>query len=197
MNITAIDPGSSESAMVTIDENGDVKCAEKMPNDEIVRRLQDGFETHIVTVEMVASYGMAVGVEVFETVYWIGRFVEAAKNGNAEAVSRCYRSTVKLCRCKSASANDAAIRQSIIDEYGPTKELAIGTKGDPGPLYGIKADCWQALALALTVLELGVGETDVDFAAQVAARRDRKAAKKAKKAAKAARLVMVSREVVE
>lgn len=188
MNITAIDPGSSESAMVTIDENGDVKCAEKMPNDEIVRRLQDGFETHIVTVEMVASYGMAVGVEVFETVYWIGRFVESAKNGNAEYVSRCYRSTVKMARCRDSKANDAAIRQSIIDEYGPTKELAIGTKAGPGPLYGIKADCWQALALALTVLELGVGETDVDFAAQVAAKKAKKAAKKAKKDVKAVKI---------
>jgi hypothetical protein len=57
---------------------------------------------------------------------------------------------VKLHLCKSTKANDASIRQALIDRYGPGKERAIGTKKAPGPLYGVKADVWAALALAVT-----------------------------------------------
>ena len=30
------------------------------------------------------------------------------------------------------------------------KDKAIGSKREPGPLYGFKADLWSALALAVT-----------------------------------------------
>jgi hypothetical protein len=52
--------------------------------------------------------------------------------------------------CGSSRANDATIRQALLDRYGPGREKAVGTKANPGPLYGIKADLWQALALAVT-----------------------------------------------
>jgi len=55
--------------------------------------------------------------------------------------------------CGSARAKDQNIRQALIDRYGG-KETAIGKKQNPGPLYGIKADEWQALGLAITFLEL-------------------------------------------
>jgi len=46
-------------------------------------------------------------------------------------------------------ANDASIRQALIDRFGG-KDAAIGRKASPGPLHGIAADVWSALALAVT-----------------------------------------------
>ena len=55
--------------------------------------------------------------------------------------------------CGSAKAKDSNIRQAIIDRYGGDPKRCIGTKKAPGPLYGISADQWAALALALTAAE--------------------------------------------
>ena len=96
---------------------------------------------------MVASYGMPVGAEVFETVFWIGRFYERHENEGGR-VARVFRKDVKMHLCGQTKAKDSNIRQALIDRYGPGKEKAIGLKKTPGPLYGIKGDEWQALALA-------------------------------------------------
>jgi hypothetical protein len=52
--------------------------------------------------------------------------------------------------------NDAVIRQRLIDIFGPGKAVAIGTKKVKGPLWGLRSDEWQALALAVTFAERGV-----------------------------------------
>jgi hypothetical protein len=39
----------------------------------------------------------------------------------------------------------------LLDRFGPGREVAVGTKRAPGPLYGIKGDEWSALAVALTL----------------------------------------------
>jgi hypothetical protein len=89
---------------------------------------------------------MAVGCfEVFETVYWSGRFAEAY---GAARVDRVPRLKVKLHLCHDSRAKDGNIRQAILDRFGG-KDQAIGRKAAPGPLYGIAGDVWAALALAI------------------------------------------------
>ncbi len=103
-------------------------------------------------IEMIASYGMPVGAEVFQTCVWIGRFIETLERGDMkeEHIELMPRQKVKLALCQSARANDASIRQALIDRYGPGKDKAIGSKKIPGPLYGLKADLWSALAVGVT-----------------------------------------------
>lgn len=146
MIIAAIDPGTRESALVVWDGTA-VREAHILPNSELVVRLRtaDGpflrFANQLV-VEQVESYGMAVGRDVFETVWWAGRFCEAWR-GRFEMVPR---RTVKLHLCHSMKAKDANIRQALLDRFGPQ-----GTKKAPGLLYGITSHKWAALALAVTV----------------------------------------------
>ena len=148
MTLLAIDPGTTESAWV-LWRDGAPRLFAKEPNAAVRLLVRDPPEPiDRVAVEMVASYGMPVGREVFETVRWIGRFEESA--GQVPVVL-VYRQEVKLHLCHSAKANDAAIRQALLDRFGPGREQAIGTKKAPGPLYGISGDVWSALAIAVTV----------------------------------------------
>jgi hypothetical protein len=155
MKLLAIDPGPTESAWVEYDPDRRMPGEwTKEPNWKAIDRISDYYDG--LAVEMIASYGMAVGAEVFETCVWVGRFLErwASQTDGAEA-TRVFRREVKLHLCGSARAKDANIRQALIDRYGG-KEKAIGKKASPGPLYGMSGDCWSALAVAVTAAEVGV-----------------------------------------
>jgi hypothetical protein len=107
-------------------------------------------------IEQIASYGMAVGAEVFETVYWSGRFAQAF---GPERVDRIKRLEVKMHLCHDSKAKDANIRAALIDRFGGPASIrgpqkAKSKRGIPeapaGSLYGISKDTWSALAVALT-----------------------------------------------
>lgn len=140
--IVAIDPGPKESALV-IWNGKHIQTAVKEPNDDIRFRLSERYHRDVVC-ERVESYGMAVGREVFETCFWTGRFWEASAGGFLLVPRR----EVKLHVCGRPQAKDANIRQALIDRFG-----AKGTKKDPGLTYQLKADTWQAFALAVTTFD--------------------------------------------
>jgi hypothetical protein len=153
MTVLAIDPGSEQSAFVLFD--GEMNCiAEhgKVPNGELEESLRMLKWTPHIVIERIASYGMAVGAEVFETCVWTGRFMGAV-GYHGTPCHRLPRKDVKLHLCGQTKAKDSNIRQALIDRFGG-KEKAIGKKANQGPLYGLKADTWQALALAVTWLDL-------------------------------------------
>jgi len=141
--ILAIDPGNIESAYVLMDgyaavEFGKVTNAEMR---EIISRK--ACANLLVVIERIASYGMAVGKEVFETCEWVGRFTELA--GGAVYV---YRKDVKINLCGTNKAKDSNIRQALIDRFG-----VVGTKNKQGYFYGFKADVWSAYAVGVTYLD--------------------------------------------
>jgi hypothetical protein len=145
--ILAIDPGPVKSAWVVYDPDSPepiIQAGIEENDDLILRALNEEFEIEIdeVVIEMVASYGMAVGASVFETCVTIGRFVQLFSR---LPVSMMYRKDVKMHLCHSMRAKDANIRQAIIDRLGPP-----GTKKHPGKTFGVKADIWAALACAVT-----------------------------------------------
>lgn len=153
--ILAIDPGSVQSAWITYCD-GKPEEWDKEPNDVVLQRVVDA-TADVFAIESIASYGMAVGADVFETCLWSGRFIQAW--GDDASVLRVYRRDVKLHLCGSARAKDSNVRQALIDRYGGAggRRAAVGVKADQGPLYGVKADVWQALAVAITADETGVG----------------------------------------
>jgi hypothetical protein len=120
-------------------------------NDVLVTALRTGGLPDVVVIEKVESYGMAVGAEVFDTVWWAGRFAEAAER---VPVVMLPRRAVKLALCGDSRAKHANIRQALLDRFGGSS--AIGRKAAPGPLYGISRDVWSALAIAVTYTMQGV-----------------------------------------
>lgn len=157
MIVLAIDPGPEQSAFVRY-ENGRIDSFGMWPNDKIQSCKRAKYYPHgaHLVVEMIASYGMPVGAEVFSTCVWIGRFVQAWDS----AFTLLPRREVKLHLCGQARAKDGNVRQALIDRYGG-KDKAIGKKALPGPLYGIKADCWQALAVAVTWSDLNSAAKEI------------------------------------
>ena len=160
--ITAIDPGTTQSAFVRAgfkhksDNVLDIHSMDILPNEAMVEKLRSLNHFDDVAIEMVACYGMAVGKEIFETCVWIGRFIEAVESnlstGKRQPVTRVYRKEVKLTLCNSHRAKDANVRQALLDMYPPIgggKTPQVGTKNQPGPLYGVKSHLWSALAVAV------------------------------------------------
>ena len=142
--IIAVDPGPKESAYCVLKGETVVMFA-KADNMAVMDVLAEySSPENLLAVEMIASYGMAVGKEVFETCVWIGRFIEAFKGPHRYI----YRREVKIHICQSPKANDSNIRQALIDRFGEP-----GTKKEPGKLYGFKKDIWSAFAIGLTALE--------------------------------------------
>lgn len=149
MRILAIDPGPTMSAYVMLRDGAfNVGESAKLPNQAVrehVELMCDGAAVDLVACEQVRSYGMRVGAEVFDTVEFSGQLHEVVTWRGVEWLY-VPRLDVKLHICRSPLAKDANIRQALIDRLG-----GKGTKANKGPLYGVKADVWQALALAVTV----------------------------------------------
>lgn len=149
-HIFAVDPGNVQSAYVILDAQAlRPVTAQIVPNAELLQIIADYPDKGATAfvVEMVASYGMAVGETVFETVFWIGQFYAAAKPYLSR--SRIYRMDVKMNLCHNSRAKDANIRQALIDRFG-----IVGTKKDPGWFYGFKADMWAAYAVGVTFADI-------------------------------------------
>ena len=142
--ILAIDPGSTESAYVLLDNNYKIIKFNKCSNELMITNIQcmSAFDT--IVIEMIASYGMPVGAEVFETCVWIGRFMQTS---NCK-VERLYRKDIKLHLCNSVKAKDSNIIQALKDRFGDK-----GTKSMPGFFYGFSKDVWQAMAVAVVYLD--------------------------------------------
>lgn len=147
--ILAIDPGPVESAWVLYQNDQGagaryhaVVAFAKQPNEEVLRRVRNSAGTDRLVIEMIQSFGMPVGAEVFETCVWIGRFMQAYGGAKCD---RLTRATIKSNLCGSAKAKDANIRQALIDRFGGPQCIRKG-----GPLYKVSGDVWSALAVGVT-----------------------------------------------
>lgn len=148
MIVVALDPGTEQSALVTYDGLRVDRHFTASNENLWVELLKEfsGADACLV-VEDIQSYGMSVGVEVFRTVRFTG-FLEG--KWHPRPTHFLSRREIKLHLCHTVKATDSNIRQALIDRFGPTKERAIGTKKDPGPLYGLKGHEFAALAVAVT-----------------------------------------------
>lgn len=141
--ILGIDPGPNQTAFA-------LWCGDRLglfnilPNEEFISwiRVQSAMGS-IPAIEMIQSFGMPVGKEIFETVLLIGRVIEIYDCQGLKT-NLVYRKDIKLHFCGTNRAKDSNIRQALIDRFG-----SPGTKKNMGILYGVKKDIWSALAVAV------------------------------------------------
>lgn len=148
--ILALDPGPQVTGWAAL-EGMRVLDTGVVLNEQVLQMLQTGIGLVAwpseVAIEMIASYGMPVGREVFETCVWIGRFQQAWHR--PEAVRLVYRKDVKMHLCGTPRAKDPNVWQALLDKIGP-----VGTKKAPGPLYGVKSHARAAVAVGVTAFEV-------------------------------------------
>jgi len=157
--VLSIDPGNIESGWCLI--NDDYTVVEKGKDENIVLakniyNLYYKYNPDHIVVEMVASYGMAVGQTVFDTCVWIGRYLQQADEMGVPS-SRMYRKDIKMNICGQVRAKDSNIRQALVDRFSYERHKAKGGKGvkaDPGFFYGFSKDMWAAYAVGVTYLDL-------------------------------------------
>lgn len=161
MMVFAIDPGNEESAWCIMNDQYELLDFDKQPNRDVMNTLVfrlTNSSTAVslidnVVIERVASYGMPVGREVFETCEWIGRFSQEAEK--KADVNYIYRRDEKLCLCFDSKAKDTNIRAALIERFAKHDlKNGRGTKKDPDYFYGVKADIWAAIAVAVTYLDM-------------------------------------------
>ena len=147
--LIGIDPGPRESAFVVWGGDRVVRACD-MANAELAEYLDSASSP--VACEWIESFGMAVGREVFETVFAIGTFSQHAR------LRLVPRRDVKMHLCQSVRAKDGNIRQALIDRFG-----SVGTRKNPGPLFGISNHRWAALAVAVTAFDVATTEHEATF----------------------------------
>ena len=154
MQILAIDPGTTESAFCLMDGKCNVLDKGKVPNSDMLKYIWLNAKKidHLVC-EMVASYGMAVGAEVFETCTMIGQ-IERTADIKEIPRSRIFRIDEKIAICHDSRARDANIRQALIDRFAKHDlKRGTGTNKNPDHFHGFKSDIWAAFAVGYTYLE--------------------------------------------
>lgn len=153
MKILGIDPGTGQSGWVIYDsDNHSIIGSGIWDNEALLSAIPD-FNFDVMAIEMVASYGMPVGATTFETVFWVGRFAQLSESIN-RYVRRYYKKTdINPSICFNSNVKDAMIRRALLDMFpknGGGSEPSVGTKKQPGALYGINSHMFPALAVALT-----------------------------------------------
>jgi len=161
-NIVAIDPGSIESAFVILRDNGEVIEKRKIDNISLLNLLSGGMFWSVdvrgtpIVIEYIRARGMPMSNDSLDTVFWTGRFIQAVYNRDpVTPFTLIDRKDVKMFCCGSSRAKDSNIRAALINHYPSTgggKIKQVGTTKAPGPLFGVSADIWSALAVGLTYL---------------------------------------------
>ena len=168
MRILAIDPGNIQSAYVILEHKTmTVEAKGLLPNPEILLGFLGDGDTFfknmydVICIEYPAPRGQPMYTQLVDTIYWIGRFDQAA---GMMGMIRVDRKDVKMALCGTTRAKDSNIRAACMGRFEHKvvgkggKCPVIGAGGCEGPLHGFKKDIWAALAVALTHMDtLGTG----------------------------------------
>jgi hypothetical protein len=165
MLILCLDPGTTKTGACVFDterkipvEFGGFKPS-KIDNEVVLRLLTPHHEGGLlesfverVVIEDITNQGVN-GNTIIQTVRWTGRFDQRCSDNNTpfSYIKRNY--VKKHLTGKVNGIKDSHIRQAVIAGIYPPY-----SRKNPGPLEGVVADVWSAVALGLTFTEAGAHE---------------------------------------
>jgi hypothetical protein len=136
MRLVAVDPGTFESAYVSYDPDTKIIHDRGQADNQAVliwlEKQRRVFGCERLVIEMIKSYGNAMGDSTIETCVWIGRFIERWSG----PVDKLPRKTIVTTLCMNPRANDSNVRRALLDMY------------TPATVKGFTRDMWSALAVA-------------------------------------------------
>lgn len=163
----AIDPGTTASGYVIVDQDYTPIQHGKRPNAEVLELVKTALIDELVIECMEPRHvvNSVIGDETYETCIWIGRFIQAAY-ARIISVHRVYRREERSHLIPSkknklpplppwaGKTADAQIRAALIQRFAASdKRSGKGTRKDPDIFYGFRADVWQAYGIAVVHLD--------------------------------------------
>ncbi|MFA6509966.1 MAG: hypothetical protein WCV62_05875 [Candidatus Peribacteraceae bacterium] len=135
MLILGIDPGPTESAYCYVTAEQTVDATNKVGNEGLIEMVRSSASsTGHVALESIQSYGMAVGREVFDTCFMIGRLIQVCKDlGLPYTLIPRPEYTRRICG--AGKVNDAILRQALELRFGGYGEIVsseVIPEGEPG-----------------------------------------------------------------
>lgn len=148
--VIGVDPGTTQSGIVTLERDGRVGVAQNIDNNEVMALLANTADIHrpgttFLAVEWIENMGMQMGQSTIRTVWWVGRFFQVWQ---PYPVIEVPRREVKLKICGDSRAKDPNVRAALMGLYGEDPKAVVGTRKAPGPLYEVKSHAWSALGVA-------------------------------------------------
>ena len=119
----ALDPGNRETGWCIVDTITRAPVQGGKDENTLVSGIVSGGAFTVAAIEIIESYGMAVGRDVFETCEWIG--------------------------ANDTTIRHALIDRFASHDFRSGK----GTKANPDFFYGFRADQWSAYAVATTAID--------------------------------------------
>jgi hypothetical protein len=160
MIVLAIDPGPVKCGVVLYDSTArQVLNSYKAATVDEALSLCRGLEydrIELVAIERVQSMGQA-GASLLQTSEVVGRLHQRALDSGLPVVL-LYRREVCSHLHVHGAGKDAQVRQRMIEVHGGSREIAVGTKKNPGALHGVASHAWQALGLAYVAAERAARE---------------------------------------
>jgi len=105
--------------------------------------------TIYIAIEKMVNYNQKVGASTFDTIEYIGRFKECWEEcAFWLEIESMPRKTAVGHLCNFTTDGDKHVRAALIKRFGD-----IGTKAEPGVLYGFSSHLWSALAIAVTYID--------------------------------------------
>jgi len=158
--VLGLDPGPANSGLVLYDSDArEVIEARKSISTAaalaLLTEVASKFGIDLVAIERVQSYGIA-GASLLRTAEVGGMLHYCAMREEVKVVWLYRREVLRGLDVTGKGNRDSLVRQRLIEIHGGDRASAVGTKKQPGPLYGVASHAWSALAVAV-VAGMGAG----------------------------------------